>query len=304
MGWQLQILGTNSALPTIDRFPSAQLLHLDQESCLIDCGEGAQIQIRRFGIRWMRINHIFISHMHGDHVFGLPGLITTFNLQGRSTPLTIYGPIGLRKFLEAILLSIDTELKYELRICEHDASVSVCILKSSEFEVWTIPLVHRIPTAGFLFKEQLPPRKLIGEKLEELKIPFSERESLKYGTDWISASGGVFPNHELTVPNRLPYSYAYCSDTAYSEAIVPIIHGADILYHETTFMHELEEKAIKRGHSTTKQAAKIAKLAEVKLLVIGHFSSRYGNLQPLVEECLEIFPNSVLPEEGELITFH
>ncbi len=303
MSWELQILGTSAASPTKDRFPSAQLLQTSKQSILIDCGEGTQIQLSKFGAKWMRINHILISHLHGDHFYGLPGIITSYQLFGRETPLTIHGPRGLRELIYAVLKASDVQLKYELRISEHDTSQSLCILDQDSLRVLTIPLKHRAPTAGFLIQEKIPPRKLVAERLLEYQIPDHARSRLAWGEDGYSDAGDLVPNSKLTTPNRRPHSYAYCSDTAYHPDIVDLIKDVQILYHEATYMHDLVDLAAARGHTTSVQAAQIANLVNTQRLIVGHFSGRYQNLEPLLAECREVFSNTTLAKEGELIRF-
>jgi len=303
MIWELLILGTSAATPTKDRHPSAQLLKTHSDYLLIDCGEGTLRQLIKYGARWMRISHILISHLHGDHFYGLPGIITSFQLFGREEPLMIHGPEGLRSFVESVLEASKTILSYDLRISEHDTTYTHCIVSGPSLAVHTIPLKHRTPTAGFLIREKIPPRKLIPEKLADYNIPNHNRREIAWGADGISDSGQVVKNETLTESNRPGTSYAYCSDTAFDPTIADLIKDVHVLYHEATFMHDLSQLAESRGHSTSVHAARLAKLANAQRLLVGHFSGRYKNLEPLRAECRQVFSNTDLAKEGELIRF-
>lgn len=298
MSWQVTVLGTNSAVPTPQRSPSAQVLATEHLSILIDCGEGTQVRMTSFGIKRSRIDHILITHLHGDHVFGLPGLLTSYNLFRRERKLSVYGPKGLRAFVTHNLEMIGTRMNYDLEIIEHNAADPKRIYQDQHLEIRTIPLSHRVPTTGYLFREKIPPRKIMSEKVTAHNIPYTAMRSLQQGEDWVAADGITIPNEQLTIANRAARSFAYCSDTAYKEDIIDQLQSIDLLYHEATFLHELEKEAVKRMHSTAKQAAIIAKKAGVKKLMIGHFSTRYKDPKPLLEEAKQTFEPTILAEEG------
>jgi ribonuclease Z len=298
MSFSVQVLGNNAAVPVIDRHPSAQILDIQDHLILIDCGEGTQMRLMDFQVKRSKIDLIFISHLHGDHIYGLPGLITSYNLYGREKDLTIFGPFGLSDFINAILNSAMVKLGFTLRIIEHGMESAV-IFENNVFLVRTIPLMHRIPTTGYLFTEKYPMRKISTEQIEHYKVPYEAMNDLKNGLDWQDPSGKIIPNRMLTLPGKIPRRFAYCTDTIYTESIIPIIRNVDLLFHESTFLHEMQTEAAKRGHSTAYQAASIAKKANVKTLVLGHFSSRYKDLAPLLQEAKAVFPNTVLGLEGE-----
>lgn len=301
MPWHLHVLGCNAAIPSVERSASAQVLKMEAESFLFDCGEGTQLQIKRFGVKWMRISTIFISHCHGDHLFGLPGLLSSYSLSGRTKPLTIYGPIGIKKFIDTVLLTAGVRVPYPLTVKEHTAEEAQHVLESRNVRVSTIPMKHRVPTTGYRVEEILPPRRLIPSALDQYEVPFHLRSQLKLGADY-NHDGQTIPNALLTEPNRAPITFAYCTDTAYDAAVADHVSHVDLLYHEATFAHELAELAAKRGHSTSIEAAKIAQAAAVGKLIIGHFSSRYDDLNILLEEAKSIFPASILAEDGLVIS--
>jgi len=294
-------LGTNAAVPMPERAPSAQVLDTSDELFLIDCGEGTQTRLSQCRIRRSRINHIFISHLHGDHLFGLPGLITSFNLFRREDPLHIYGPPGLRHFIETVNEATGLYLQYDLAIHEHDTSEKLKILETDYAKVFTIPLDHRVPTAGFLFKEKAILRRINKEAIQEYNVPYSKMQSLQQGLDWHRDDGTKVPNVKLTLPGRDPLSFAYCSDTRFFPQIAPQIKNVNLLYHETTFANDLADEAHKRGHSTSVEAGTIAQMAHAKQLVIGHFSTRYKDLSILLEEARSRFSNTILAQEGMVI---
>jgi len=299
MPFRITILGSNSAVPAYNRNPSAQVINLRDSLYLIDCGEGTQMRMDRLHIRRNRIEQIFISHLHGDHYFGLIGLITSLQLNGRIKPLTIFSPVGLEAIIDIQLKETRKELSFDLQFVETDTTVSKVIFENEDVTVSTIPLDHRIECAGFLFAEKQKQPNLLREKIEQYNIPIEQRPLIKDGADFISSDGKTIKHSELTKPARTPRSFAYCSDTAYSEAIVPIIKQVDLLYHEATFVNGSEERADLTRHSTAQQAATIAKKAEVKKLIIGHFSAKYKELDPFLEQSRAVFPNSALALEGE-----
>ena len=268
---------------------------------MIDCGEGAQLQMRKFGARMSKLDSIFISHMHGDHVFGLPGLISTFSLLGRTTELTIYAHQELEEFINPVLDLFCKHISYNVRLVLLKRKGYNLIYENKSIYIYSFPLKHRIASTGFLFKEKEKMRHIKREMIDFYKIPIREINSIKGGADFTTLHGEVIPNERLTTPANPSRSYAYCSDTAYDESIVPHIKEVDVLYHEATFSESEIERAKKTGHSTGKQAAQIAKMAEVGKLIIGHFSSRYKDLNPLLEEAKAVFPNTELAYEGKVI---
>ncbi len=299
MIFEISILGSSSATPIYQRHPTAQVLNIHERLFLVDCGEGTLIQMNRYRIKFHRINHVFISHLHGDHYLGLVGLLSTMHLQGRTTDLHIYCQEPLKEIVEIQLKYSETLLRYPLHFHFLDKNEPSTIYLDEQIEVKTIILNHRIPCTGFLFSERRGLRKLIKEKLSEYQVPVNVYQELKYGKDYVAPDGKVIRNDELTTDPRKPRSYAFCSDTRYEEKIIPSIQGADLLYHEATFLNDKLSRAEETFHSTAAQAALIAKKADVKRLIIGHFSARYKNLYPLLEEAREIFESTTLAIEGD-----
>ncbi|MDX1683617.1 MAG: ribonuclease Z [Saprospiraceae bacterium] len=301
MAFQLTIIGSNSAIPCHGRFPSAQGLQTEKELFLIDCGEGSQVRMEEFGIRKFKIDRIFISHLHGDHVYGLPGLLTTSSLLGREKPLYIYGPPGVESFIQGIFSHTGVELSFETAFIEVEALEKRKIYENEDLVVFAFPLDHRVITNGYYFQEKERLRHLDGKKAEALDIPFEWRSRLKKGEDYVDGDGRVIVKAEdITFPADRAASYAYCSDTRYQPDIADFIRGVDVLYHEATFLDEMKEKAHDRFHSTAREAAQIAKKAGVNQLLLGHISSRYDQFEPLVNEAREIFQNSFPAEEGQV----
>ena len=300
---KLTILGCFSASPTKDSFPSAQILEIGGLNVLIDCGEGTQIQLRKYGIKFNSIEHIFISHLHGDHFFGLPGLISTFRLLGRTKPLNIYGPIGIKKAITLMLKLGNSWTNYDLRFTELNSLNSVNLLEKKNFSVHTIPLNHRVYTNGFLFKEFKKERKLLVDKVLKFKIDKTQLRGIKMGKDGVMSNGEIISNRDLTEPKPSDITYAYCSDTCFYPEIIPLIKKCDVLYHESTFLDSHLELANKTKHSTAKQAAEIAKLAHVKKLILGHFSSRHKNLNDFKSEAIKVFGNLELASDGKVFDF-
>jgi len=294
----LTILGSSSATPTSDRNPTAQLLSHGEKLLLIDCAEGTQVSLRRMHIHFQRIKHIFISHLHGDHFYGLIGLISSMHLLGRTKPLHVYGPPALKEILDIQLKASLTTLLYPLEFHCTQAEETEVLFEDEQMCVSSFPMMHRIPTTGFLFQEKPYERKLRKDVIELLKIPVHLIPKIKAGNDYTTPDGTIYPNHQITMEPPLPRSYAFCSDTAYYEDIIPVIEGASLLYHETTFMNNREANAADKFHSTTGQAATIALKANVKKLLIGHFSARYDDLQPLLDEARAVFPETELAVDG------
>jgi ribonuclease Z len=295
----LTILGSSSALPTSERNPSAHVLSAHERFFLIDCGEGTQLQLRKHHIRFAKINHIFISHLHGDHVFGLYGLLSTFSLMGRISPLHLYAPENYMAILSSHLADFDIHLNYEIDFFPLKGNDPVKILNDKYLTVTSFPLEHRVPAYGFLFCEKPADRKIKKEYIEKYGIPVARILSVKKGADFITEDGTVIPNGELTLPPPLPRSFAYCSDTRYFKRLSTFIKGTDLLYHEATFDREKEELAAITGHSTTINAATVALEAGAGKLIIGHFSARYKDSGILVEEARTVFPETYAAEEGK-----
>lgn len=302
MSTYLTILGFNSAIPTVNSAPTAQFLEMEERAFLIDCGEGTQVQLRKAKARFSKINHIFISHLHGDHCFGLPGLIASFRLLGRETPLHIYGPKGIKQMLETIFRITETHKGFELVYHELESKKSVKIFEDSRIEVFTIPLNHRIYCNGYLFREKEKERHLNMKEIAKYpEIETCDYHNLKLGKDFILSDGYVLKNEVLTTEPSKSVSYAFCSDTRYHESILPIIENVDVLYHEATFLHELKEMADYTGHTTALEAARIARKANVGKLILGHFSNRYHDLNVFTDEAREVFANTFLPKALEAV---
>ena len=301
MQFSVTILGSNSALPTSDRNPTAQVLNVSERFFLIDCGEGTQMQFRKYKIRFSKINHIFISHLHGDHYFGLIGLISTYGLLGRTSDLNIYAHKDLERLLTPQLNYFGKELPFQVVFHPIDPSLHAVIYEDSKITVSSIPLKHRIPTCGFLFQEKPADLHILREAIDFFEIPVKMIPSIKRGDDFTLPSGEIIENNRLTKAPYKPRSYAFCSDTIYNENIVPLIKSVDLLYHEATFMNDQKKLAKKTYHTTAEQAGLIAEKAEVGQLIIGHFSTRYYDLLPLLQECRSVFPNTELALDG--ITF-
>lgn len=301
MSFNVTILGSNSAVPAHKRYPTAQILQHKQNRFLIDCGEGTQFQMIKYHIKRSGLNNIFISHLHGDHYLGLVGLISTLMLNGRTEDLHIYAPAYLEEILDVNLKS-NRDKVWTFNIVFHALTFdkSYKIFENNDLEVFTIPLDHKIDCNGFLFKEKLGDRKIIAEKIKEYNIPYAEINLIKKGADFKTKEGTIILNKDLTLNPDKPKSYAYCSDTKYNESVIPIIKGADLLYHESTFMHDLVEIASERYHSTSIEAATIASKAQVEKLAIGHFSARYRDLTPMLEEAQTVFSNTALAIEGTI----
>lgn len=300
MAISVTIVGSNSAIPCHGRHPSAQIVHCDQEKILIDCGEGTQIRLSQLGIRKSRISTILISHLHGDHVYGLPGLLTTMNLLGREKPLEIIGPEGLSGFLNGIFSFTGVTIKFPLTIKEVNAADKVIIKETPELSIYAFPLDHRIQTNGYLISEKEKPRTLNGALADEMNIPYEWRARLKSGEDYIENDQVVIRSEDITEPPEAPRSFAYCSDTKYMPSLEEYISGVNLLYHEATFLHEMSEQATERYHSTALQAAEIASMAGVGKLIIGHLSSRYMDFTALVKEAKLRFKNTEAAEEGRI----
>ena len=300
--FEVTILGNNSAFPAHGRFPSSQILNCNQHLYLIDCGEGAQMRMSQYGIKRSRINHIFITHLHGDHVFGLPGLINSYTHFSRTTPLHIYGPKGIRQMIETTLRLSASMIQYEVVFHEIENPAYHKILDSQGLKVYTFPLQHRIPTHGYLFVRKEGERHMRKSAIEKYNLTIPQIQAAKAGDSIDLADGSTLQAEALTDPPSPARKYAYCSDTIFAPEIADWIRGVNLLYHEATFLHELEHKAEISRHSTAFQAGMIARLAEVEKLIIGHFSSRYDDLEPLAEEARDAFPDVRIATEGETFT--
>ena len=300
--FELLILGSSAATPTANRNPTAQLLNIAERFFLIDCGEGTQMQMRKYKARFQSVNHIFISHLHGDHFYGLPGFLASMHLLGRKNELTIYGPKELEEIINLLHKYSDTYLNYPLKFVYTQNTSKQLIFEDEKVEVYSFPLRHRIATTGYLFKEKPLFRNIDKYKLEKLNVSFSEIHKLKQGLDAIDNNGNVIKNNELTLDPIKQRSYAFCSDTKFFEELSNEIKDVDLLYHESTFLEEKADRAKQTFHSTAKQAAQMAVLANAQKLILGHFSARYGNLEEFLEEAKPIFPNTELATEGQLFS--
>ena len=290
------ILGNNSAVPAFDRHPTSQVVTLDGNNYLVDCGEGTQIQMINYKIRRSKISHIFISHLHGDHYFGLIGLINSFGLLSHQQELHIFGPSPLQQIIELQLKVAETHLPFQLYF--HTISKEAILLDDEKIKVTCFRTNHRIECYGFVFTEKKQPRKLNPDKAEIYNIPVSFFDKLKNGEDYVQSNGTIIKNELVTEEAPKGKVYGFCADTRYDETIIPHIRDADMIYHETTYLDNLRERAEARFHSTTRQAALIAKKANVKKLLIGHFSSKYDTLEEFEMEAREVFENTELALEG------
>jgi ribonuclease Z len=299
--FELLILGSSSASPTSERNPTAQLLNIAERFFLIDCGEATQIQLRRYKARFQSIDHIFISHLHGDHFFGLPGLLGSMHLLGRKQVLNIYGPRELKSLIEMINSTSETRLNYPINWVFTENTGCNLIFEDSKVTVHSFPLKHRIFCTGFIFREKPLPRKIDKYRLEKLDISFADILLLKAGKDVVNRQGELIKNSEATLDPPPARSYAYCSDTIFDPTIVDSIREVDALYHESTFLEDNLERAKKTFHTTARQAAEIAALASAKQLLLGHFSARYTNLEGFLREASPVFPNCLLATDGKKI---
>lgn len=299
--FDLNILGCGSALPTTRHLPTSQVIDLRDKLYMIDCGEGTQLQLRRMRIRFNRLNHIFISHLHGDHCFGLPGLLSTLGLLGRTASITIHAAKEIRDYMDPVMAVFCKGLPFEVKFNPIDPYQHALIMEDRSVSVYTIPLKHRIPTCGFLFVEKPSESHIIREMVDFYKVPVKKLKDIKQGQDFVTEEGEIISNSRLTIPAKPPKKYAYCSDTAFNPDIIPIIENVDLLYHEATFGEDELLRAKETFHSTAAQAAEIAKRANAKRLIIGHYSARYEELTALKEEADKIFPGTILGQEGMII---
>ncbi len=286
------ILGNASAAPTLARNHTSQLVNINEQYYLMDCGEGTQLRLREHKIKLQRINHIFISHLHGDHYLGLIGLLQTMHLLGRITDLHIYSPNGIQEIIEVHLKYSESHLKYKIIYKVVDTKQSEVVFENSKIIVSTIPLNHRIACSGYLFKEKPKPKRINPAAIKQYEVPKYQINKIKLGEDFTNSEGKIIKNERLTINSLPSFSYAFCSDTKYNEQIIDVIKGVDLLYHEATFIDEHADRAKKTFHSTAKQAAEIALQAGVNRLIIGHFSNRYPDLNVLLTEAKSVFKNT------------
>ena len=299
---KVTILGSASAKPTANRHPSAQIVNVDEQYYLVDAGEGVQKQMFRYGINPLKLRGIFISHLHGDHVFGVFPLISTLGLYGRRTPLKIFAPRPFGEILESHLRYFDPDLPYEVEWVEVDTTAHRIIFENNSLEVWSIPLRHRVPASGYMFREKMPELNVDKFKIERYGLSVRQIVAAKRGEDIALDDGTVIPNAEITYLPRQPKTYAYCSDTNRSAMVARRVKGADLLYHEATYAAAERRQAKERGHSTSVDAAETALAAEAKRLIIGHFSSRYKEPSVLLDEARAVFPATDIATEGETYT--
>lgn len=302
MAFELTILGSNSALPAHGRHPTSQILNVNDRLFMIDCGEATQIQLMRYRIKFNKIEHIFISHLHGDHYFGLIGLITSYSLNQRTAPIHIFCPQGLEEIIGTMLRHSDTQLGFPLVFHAFVPENGKVVFEDAGIRVESLVMKHRIPCSGFVFREKHREHNILKEKIEEYKLTIEDILAIKQGQDLLLADGRLVPNSELTAPKPHLRSYAFCTDTLYNEDILPYIQEVDLLYHEATFDHNKLDRAVETFHSTTIQCGTIATKAMAKKLLIGHFSSRYTDLNLLLDETQTVFPNTHLATEGEVFS--
>lgn len=300
--FELTILGTSSALPTLKRYPTAHALNVRERFFLIDCGEGTQIQIRKYGVKLSRIDHIFISHLHGDHYFGLIGLFSTFALLGRKNDLHIFSHSQLPEILKPQLDFLNDDLSYKIIWHPLNFKKNDIILDNEVVTVMSFPVKHRVPCCGFIFSEKPGLLNLQKDKIEEYKVPVSWLQYIKKGEDYVDENGLVVPNSALTCQKHLPRRYAFCTDTSYVPELSEIFENVDVLYHEATYDSRYEKRANETFHSTAAQAANMANSSRVGQLIIGHFSARYKDVTVLHDEAKSIFPNTLIAEEGMVIS--
>ena len=296
--FKVHILGCGSALPTLQHNASSQIVELREKLFMIDCGEGTQIQLRRSRIHFSKIIAVFISHLHGDHCFGLPGMISTFGMTGRTAPLHIYAPAAFEPILDQTLSFFCQGLEFKVVFHAVDTTQNKVVYEDRSLTVETIPLQHRIDCCGYLFREKPILPHIRRDMIDFYKIPISQINNIKAGADWVTVEGEVIANSRLTTPAEPARSYAYCSDTRYIKTLHELVKGVSTLYHESTYSAEDAERARLYWHSTSQDAARVARDASVGKLLLGHFSARYNNESQLLEEAKEIFPNSYLTREG------
>lgn len=299
--FRVHILGCGSALPTLKHNPSSQIVEIRGKCFLIDCGEGTQTQLRRSKIKFTRISAVFISHVHGDHCFGLIGMVSTFGMLGRTAPLHIYAPAGFSNIMKMQIDFFCKDLEYEVVFHDVDTNANNIIYEDRSLTVETVPLSHRVPCCGFIFREKQTLPHILRDMTDYYKVPVSQFNNIKNGADWVDEEGNVIPYTRLTTPSEPARSYAYCSDTKYLPMLHECLKDVCVLYHESTYSKEDEDMAKMYFHSTAAQAAQVASDANVGKLVLGHYSARYEDENRLLEEAKNIFPNTVLSDEDLII---
>lgn len=299
--FRIHILGCGSALPTLRHYASSQVVEIREKMFMIDCGEGTQMQLRRSRLHFMRISHVFISHLHGDHCFGLIGMISTFGMLGRTAPLHVFADKALGDMLRSQLDMFCQGLEFEVVFHPIDTEAVSIVYEDRSLTVTTIPLSHRVPCCGFLFREKPTQPHIRRDMIDMYGIPVSQINNIKSGQDWVTPDGDVIPNSRLTVPSAEARSYAYCSDTRYVPKLHELVKGVSALYHESTYGSDNAERARKYWHSTASEAARVAHDAGVGKLILGHYSARYDSEETLLEEARRIFPDTVLAEEMAVI---
>lgn len=300
--FKVHILGCGSALPTLRHNPSSQVVEIREKQFMIDCGEGTQTQMRRSRVGFNKVMAIFISHIHGDHCFGLIGMLSSFGLLGRTMPLSIYGPKELGPILDTLLTTFCNDFDYEIKFHAVDTTRQEVVYEDRSLTVKTIPLKHRLPCAGYLFREKPTLPHIRRDMIDFYRIPISQINNIKNGASWTDEEGNLIPNSRLTRPADPPRSYAYCSDTCYLPGLADRLKGVTCLYHESTYADEDEDKAQKYFHSTARQAAMVARDAGVGRLLLGHYSSKYNTEDVLLQQAKEVFVESSLTSEGMVVT--
>lgn len=302
MDFELNILGCGSAKPTTRHQPTSQILNVRGKFFMIDCGEGVQTQMQKMGLSMMNIGHIFISHNHGDHVFGLPGIIGTMDLLGRTSELHVHGPLQVGDFIDYLLKTFYTDIGYNVIFHPVDVHQHALVYEDRSITVHSIPLQHRLPTCGYIFREKPGLPHIRREMIDAFNIPISQINNIKAGASWTTEDGTIIPHERLTTPANPPRSYAYCSDTVYLPHLKDILNGVTLLYHEATYMHERAPRAEQTRHSTALQAAMQARDAKVEQLCLGHFSASLKDENALLREAQSVFPNTILANEGLVIS--
>lgn len=298
--FQVTILGCGSAIPTTMHNPPSQLVEMNEKLFMIDCGEGTQLQMRKFKARISKLHSVFISHLHGDHIFGLPGLLSTLSMLGRTGDLQIYAHKEISLMIKPFLIYMGKHMSFNIKVIPLNPERQELLYENKSIRIYSFPLNHRIAANGFHFEEKASPRHIIREMIDYHQIPIQQIQEVKDGADFTTPEGIVIPNSKLTFPGSPARKYAYCSDTAYTPGIIPYIKKVDLLYHEATFAESELARAAVTYHSTARQAAAIARDAEAKQLVIGHYSSRYNELGTLLKEAVSVFPNTELASEGKV----
>ncbi len=298
MKFKLTILGSGGAIPTIEKRPTSQFLNIQERRFLIDCGEGTQVQLRKYGCRFTKIDHVFISHLHGDHYLGLIGLLSTLNLLGRINPIHIYAPKELEDILELHFKISAKPFRFRIHFHPLNFEGKKLIFEDSVLQIFSFPVSHSVPCCGFLFKEVKKNRNIIKSKIKNKSIPFELLKSLKEGKD-VEYNNELLKSDEYTRDSPKPRSYGYCADTQFDPKLIPVIYNVDLLYHEATFLEEMKDRALKTQHSTAKDAANLANQAKVKKLIIGHFSARYNEIKKFEEEAKSIFSNTIAVNDGD-----